>query len=383
MSDSVLVIRLRKRLPDFSLDIALQAGGGVTVLFGPSGGGKSMTLQAVAGLLRPDAGRIAINGHVLYDSEAGIHLPPQQRRVGFVMQDYALFPHMTIAQNIAYGLAGLPKSDRRQAVDKMLRLMELDGLEARRPSQLSGGQQQRVALARALVTRPQVLLLDEPLAALDVALRQGVRQELRKIQERFQVPILFVTHDLAEAHLLADRIAVIHQGRVLQIGPSRHVVYHPATLEVARATGARNILQGVVTGASPQDLQVRVGELTLTTPAFPFTEGQVVHLTIRPEQVVLLKRERLEGEENPLHGRIISEMTDGLTYHLLFRADGPRLAPEVPHDLEIILPPHVYDTLGIAQEKQWHVAIRPQGIHLIAANQGAWKPHQQGIFPDD
>jgi molybdate transport system ATP-binding protein len=361
----MLEVRLYKRLPGFSLEVDLHLDPCLTVLFGPSGSGKSMTLRAIAGLLRPDAGRIAINGRVLFDSEAGICLPPQQRRVGFVMQDYALFPHMTVAENIAYGLARLPKPQRQQAVSEMLRLMQLEGLEGRYPSQLSGGQQQRVALARALVTRPQVLLLDEPFAALDVSLREGLRQELREVQRRFQVPTLFVTHDLAEAHLLADYMAVVHRGRVLQVGSPQEVMQRPTNLEVARATGARNILKGVVIGSSVQGLRVQVGEVALTAPAYPFAVGEPVHVVIRPEQVILLKREWTGEVVNGLRGHIVGEMTNGLACHLLFRTDGPRLALDAPHDLDITLPPHVYDALGIAHEKRWPIAIRPQGIHLI------------------
>lgn len=367
----MLEISLRKRLPQFTLEIDLRAEAGLTVLFGPSGGGKSMTLRAVAGLVRPDAGRIVVAGRVLFDSAAGVNLPPQQRRVGFVMQDYALFPHMTVAENIAYGLARRPREEVRRAVAEMLRLMELEGLEARRPAQLSGGQQQRVALARALVTQPQVLLLDEPFAALDVSLREQLRRELRTVQRHFRIPTLFVTHDLAEAYFLAERIAVMDAGRVLQVGTPHEVVHRPANLRVARATGARNVLTGRVLAASELGLTVQVGEAALATPPYPFTVGALVHLCIRPEQVILLKREGNGAAENRFRGEIVEEMTNGLSYRLLFRLADPRLTPERGHDLEVVLPPHVYDSLGIAHEKHWSLYVRPQGIHVIAAEPAA------------
>jgi molybdate transport system ATP-binding protein len=363
----MLEICLRKRLSSFTLEIDLHAEAGLTVLFGPSGSGKSMTLRAVAGLMRPDAGRIVVAGRVLFDAQAGINLPPQQRRVGFVMQDYALFPHMTVAENVAYGLAGRPRDEVRRAVAEMLHLMELDGLEARRPAQLSGGQQQRVALARALVTRPQVLLLDEPFAALDATLREQLRHELQTIQRHFRIPTLFVTHDLAEAYFLAERMAVVDEGRVLQIGTPHEVVYRPADLRVARATGARNVLTGRVLTASAAGLTVQIGQTTLTTPPYPFAVGALVHLCIRPEQIILIKREGDGAPENRFRGEIVEEMTNGLSYRLLFRSAGPRLLPEQGHDLEIVLPPHVYDALGIAHEKHWSLCVRPQGIHVIAA----------------
>ncbi len=210
----MLEILLRKRLPEFFLDVSLRVGPGVTVLFGPSGSGKSMTLHAVAGLVRPDAGRIIIGDRVLFDSETGINLPPQQRRVGFVMQDYALFPHMTVAENIAYGLTGRPKPERAQAVADMVRLMELEGLEARRPAQLSGGQQQRVAIARALVAEPKLVLADEPTGNLDTRASDEIASLLRQVANEWGRSVVMVTHD-AHVASYADRIVFLRDGRIV------------------------------------------------------------------------------------------------------------------------------------------------------------------------
>ncbi|MGD8626551.1 MAG: ATP-binding cassette domain-containing protein, partial [Anaerolineae bacterium] len=195
----MLLVDVRLRLAEFDIRARIEAERGITVLFGPSGSGKSLTLQCVAGLIRPDAGRIVVGERVVFDSESGVALPPQQRRVGYVPQDYALFPHMTVAGNVGFGLDGWPRGKARQAVEEMLALMGLGEMATRPPGELSGGQQQRIALARALVRQPQALLLDEPFAALDAPIRAQLRRLVRDLQRRFRLPTLFVTHDLSEA----------------------------------------------------------------------------------------------------------------------------------------------------------------------------------------
>ena len=183
----MLDIRLRRRWPGFELDVGLRAGQEMTVLFGPSGSGKSLTLQCIAGIVRPDEGRIVVDGRTLFDSAQNVNLPPQARRVGYVPQHYALFPHLTVEQNIAYGLRDLTPTQRSARVREMVTLMALGGLEKRRPRELSGGQQQRVALARALSFRPDVLLLDEPFSSLDSGIRGELRDD-RTVRETRPVP---------------------------------------------------------------------------------------------------------------------------------------------------------------------------------------------------
>lgn len=231
-------IRIRKQLRDFPLDLDLELPAALTVLFGRSGMGKSMTLACVAGLAAPDSGRIVVNGHTFYDSEAGIDLPPQQRRVGYVTQDYLLFPHLTVAQNVAFGLVNQTREDREAVVFEALAWLGLEQLAQQRPRDLSGGQQQRVALARALVIRPQVLLLDEPFSALDSPTRMRLRQDLLRLQQEQAVPVLFVTHDLAEAMLLGEQMAVIADGRLLQLDSPRRVRQQPADPLVAELVGS-------------------------------------------------------------------------------------------------------------------------------------------------
>jgi molybdate transport system ATP-binding protein len=214
---------IRLELPEFTLDVAFEVGEGITALFGPSGAGKSLTLRSIAGLAAP-AGRIEVSGRVLLDTAAGVDVPPRERRIGYLFQQYALFPHLSVERNVGYGVQGVPRPERAARVAGLLSLVGLDGFAARSPRELSGGQQQRVALARALAPRPDLLLLDEPFAALDLRVRRRVRAELRQIHAVTRTPMLLVTHDLAEVRQLADSIVVLDGGRVLGAGPTGPVL---------------------------------------------------------------------------------------------------------------------------------------------------------------
>ena len=233
----MIEIAIRKQLRDFPLALNLRVPGNVTVLFGRSGAGKSMILACVAGLATPDHGRIAVHDRVFFDSETGANLRPQQRRVGYVTQDYLLFPHLTVAQNVAFGLVDHARKEREQIVYEALAWLGLESLAGQRPQELSGGQQQRVALARALVIRPQVLLLDEPFSALDSPTRIRLREDLQRLQEELGVPLLFVTHDLPEALLLGEQMAVIESGQLLQLDTPQRIREHPANSLVADLVG--------------------------------------------------------------------------------------------------------------------------------------------------
>ncbi|HEY8416428.1 MAG TPA: ABC transporter ATP-binding protein [Limnochordales bacterium] len=214
-------------------------------LLGPSGSGKTTVLRMIAGFLQPDAGTITIAGRPVQA------VPPYQREIGMVFQSYALFPHMTVYGNLAFGLAvrGVPKAEIQRRVREMLELVRLPGIENRRPHELSGGQQQRVALARALITRPKVVLLDEPLGALDKRLREEMQIELKQIQREVGITALFVTHDQEEALTLADRIAIMNQGKVEQVGTPAEVYERPRTAFVAGFLGDANFFHGRVTAA--------------------------------------------------------------------------------------------------------------------------------------
>src|SRR5262245_35186183 len=201
-------VALRKAYSGFTLDVTWDAGDEVVVLFGPSGAGKSLTLQCLAGLVRPDAGRIVVNGRVFDDTAGGVHLRPQARRLGYVFQGFALFPHLSVAENVGFGLRDRPRRERRQRTAEILARVGLAEVAGHSPRQLSGGQQQRVALGRALAPDPEVLLLDEPLSALDAPLRRQLRDDLARLIREWGKTVVLVTHDLAEAYQLGERIVV-------------------------------------------------------------------------------------------------------------------------------------------------------------------------------
>lgn len=361
-------IAIRKRLGEFELNVELTAPENqIIVLFGPSGAGKSITLGTIAGFIKPDAGRIVADTHVLFDSNRQINLLPQQRRIGLVKQDLALFPHLTIEQNIAYGLFREPSHTQRERANYFLRLMNLDRFAKRYPAQLSGGQQQRVALARALAPNPELLLLDEPFSALDAPTRAQLRNELLNLQREIKIPIMFVTHDLGEAYFLADRLAVIDTGKIIQVDAPGEIIQNPNCLQVARAVGVKNILPGTVEECQGKFCRVRIGNALVETQPGEFKPGARVTVCIRPERVMLLRPEHAgkSSDENALNGEIVREMNDGMMATLLFRASGSRLVPDQDYDLQIELPVYIYERLDLARQRRWTVSLRKNAIHLI------------------
>ena len=277
---SIIVRRLTKRFGAFTAvdDVSFEVEAGELVaLLGPSGSGKSTVLRVIAGIEQPDVGEVILTG------ETATHTPPRDRNVGFVFQHYALFRHMTVLENIAFALVvrRRPKREVRARVDELLRLVQLQGLERRMPSQLSGGQRQRVALARALAARPRVLLLDEPFGALDAKVRADLRNWLRRLHTEVGVTSLFVTHDQEEALAIADRIVLMNRGRVEQIGTAREVYERPRTAFAASFLGPVNVLRGVARRGS-----VWFGDgLEVRGPDPGAGEEQVVHAYVRPHEI--------------------------------------------------------------------------------------------------
>ncbi|MDM8520461.1 ABC transporter ATP-binding protein [Anaerolineales bacterium HSG6] len=363
----MLDLDITHSLNPYTLKVKLQVGTELLALFGPSGAGKSMTLQSIAGLVQPNEGYIRLNNIPLYDSQNGLNLPPQRRKIGYLMQDYLLFPHLSVAENIGYGLHHQPKSVQQEAVERMLSLIQLTSFAQYRPHQLSGGQKQRVALARALVTHPQILLLDEPFSALDRGTRVELREEVKRWQANLKIPILLVTHDLAEANLLADRIAVYEQGQVLQVGSSAEIMHRPDNLSVARLMGTENFFVATVTAVKPDGLEVMTDRLRLETSAYPFEVGQTVHCCIRPEQIVLLGgRKDGAAYQNLVAVTVVSVTTDNLSFSLRLRlADRPPLHPDQNYDLTVILPLHSYERLQPQVGERWQTSLKPSAIHLV------------------
>jgi molybdate transport system ATP-binding protein len=229
-----LSLRLFKKVDGFTLEVEWAIDEELAVLFGFSGAGKSMTLQMIAGLMTPDRGRIILGEEVLFDNQTGINLSPQDRSIGYVFQDLALFPHMTVWGNIAYGLRGPTRKAMAVKVKEMIEIFHLEGLEKKKPAAISGGQQQRVALARALIRQPRLLLLDEPFSALDSPLRAEMQDYLKTIKQDFKIPVILVTHDLSEAYSLADCLIIYSQGRISQVGSPREVWTNPIIREAKR-----------------------------------------------------------------------------------------------------------------------------------------------------
>jgi ABC-type sulfate/molybdate transport systems ATPase subunit len=235
-----LEVAIEKNVPGFRLAVEFTADGAPLGLLGPSGSGKTMTLRAIAGLETPARGRIVLHGRVLFDSEQGINLPARARRIGLLFQNYALFPHQSVAENIAFGLRRLPEAERKRRVAEQLAAAHLDGLAERYPATLSGGEQQRVALARALAIEPAALLLDEPFSALDTHLRSALERQLRETLASYGGSTLFVSHNLEEAYRVCEKLVVLANGSVAAQGPKEEIFRHPPTLEVARVTGCKN-----------------------------------------------------------------------------------------------------------------------------------------------
>lgn len=307
------VVQFEKRFPrGATIEAAFRlpaSGFSVTTLFGPSGCGKTTVLRCLAGLERPHQGIIRGNGQTWFDSDRRICLSPQQRDIGFLFQDYALFPHLSVADNIAFGLRN--RTQARNRVAEMVRRFDLAGLENRRPNQISGGQQQRVALARVLVRQPRLLLLDEPLSALDSSLREQLRSELRRQLEDLQIPVVLVTHDRIEAIALSDQIVVMEAGRIRQCGPVDQVITRPIDLNVARIVGVETVVVGTLLRVDEGLATVQIGATTLLAVA-PAGQVSTVHVCIRGEDVAIQKGSSgASSVRNQLPGRILSLVPEG------------------------------------------------------------------------
>ncbi len=367
-------LSITKHLPGFTLDVSWEADEPVVALFGPSGAGKTLTLHCLSGLVRPDRGRVVLNGRVFFDSMSGVDLPPQSRRLGYVFQGYALFPHLTVEKNVAFGLKDRPREERASRTRLVLERLGLTGLERRSPRDLSGGQQQRVALGRALAVDPDLLLLDEPLSALDAPLRRQLREELGRIIREWGKATVLVTHDLAEAYQLADRVVVYESGRVLQTAPKSELLWQPTSERVARLIGVRNLLRGVVLKATPEIIQIRWRGQALeavNSPSRLFLPppGTSLPFFIRPEYVRLIRKDRPGPDPghhmNLMAGEVVGEMDQGTTWALFFRLDAPGEPSPGAYDLEIEVPKLVYEILDIASDRRWQISIHRGSIQVL------------------
>jgi len=314
-----LSARIRKSFPgverEFSLDVEFTAAPGFTILFGPSGAGKTTLLDCIAGLSTPDAGRIAVGELVLFEANTRVDVSVARRGLGYVLQDLALFPHLTVEQNAEYGLAALPRSVRKQRAAAMLQEFHIHHLRQQRPSEISGGERQRVALARALVTDPSVLLLDEPLAALDAATKSMILADLRHWNQAHRVPILYVTHSREEVMALGERVLVMEQGRILAQGTPHEVLRAPLQETVAQLAGFENIFDAAVEsvhedrGTMICRLRNResLNSVQLETPLIRAEPGSRLRIGIRAGDILLaITKPAGLSARNVIAGRLVA-----------------------------------------------------------------------------
>ena len=313
---AMLAARIRKDrhgrgAPTFVLDVSIEVPPGITILFGASGAGKSTLLDCVAGLTQPEEGRITVGNDVLFDSVRAIHIPAPKRRIAYVFQTLALFPHLTAEENVAYGLRNLPEEQRRERVGQILSVFRVEKLRKQRPSEISGGERQRIALARSLVTEPRVLLLDEPLTGLDAELKAAIVDDLRAWNTTKTIPILYVTHNRDEVDSLGERVIALDNGCVVTAGAPMDVLNAPRRKKLAQAAGFENLLSATVLDLREADgvMRVKLDESTceIEVPLGYATVGSPVQVAVRAGDILLAtERPRGLSARNMMEGRILS-----------------------------------------------------------------------------
>jgi molybdate transport system ATP-binding protein len=312
-SQRKLMLQLRKRFAnagrDFTLDVGFTLAPGVTIIFGPSGAGKTTLLDCIAGLTKPDSGKIAVGDRILFDRETS--LPAQSRTIGYVFQDLALFPHLTVGDNVEYGLSRVDRSERRKRSDAILESFRISHLRERKPAEVSGGERQRVALARALVTDPRVLLLDEPMAALDAATKSKIIDDLRAWNTIHGIPILYVTHNREEVFALGDRVLVLENGRIVADGTPHGVMAAPRRESLAQLIGFENIFHAVVIAIHEKrgTMRCRIADhdVELETPLVRAEVGSTLLIGIRAGDILLATVEPAGlSARNIIPGRVLS-----------------------------------------------------------------------------
>ncbi|HXE90220.1 MAG TPA: molybdenum ABC transporter ATP-binding protein [Terriglobales bacterium] len=365
--DVALEVRLRKRLsqnggPGFELQAELAAPPGITILFGPSGAGKTTLLECVAGLLRPDGGRIAVGSKVFFDSERQTDLAVERRSVGYVFQTLALFPHLTVDQNVAYGLAGLGPEERRRRTEAVLESFHIAHLAGRQPAEISGGERQRTALARALVIEPSLLLLDEPLSALDRAVKAKIIEDLRAWIARHPIPALYVTHDRDEVFALGERVIFLEQGRVVASGTPREVLEAPRREVIAQAAGFENIFDATVTALHPaqgtMSCRLAGSQAELEVPLVRLEAGAPVRVAVRAGDILLATAPPSQlSARNVIEGRISGLRQVDVT--LVARV-------ECGVEFEVHLTPGAAQALRLEPGTRVWLVLKTYSCHLLA-----------------
>lgn len=363
MSGAVLRADFRLAFATFDLVFRQEMERETVVIFGPSGSGKSVALRAIAGLIAPDAGRIEVDGRPVFDRAAGINVAPHERAVAWVPQDLGLFPHLTVLENVLFGMPPGDRAARESRARDLLALTGIEALAGRRPSTISGGQAQRVALARAIARERPLLLLDEPFSALDEVIRDSLRTELRRLCRDLGRGAIFVTHDLREAYLLADRMLVLVGGQVLQAGPPDDPFLRPASRAVAELMGFRNLFRGRVIALGPDSVEVDVlgRRWRCASWGSPPAVGDEVDVGIRAERVALRRAsETALVATNVVYGRLVQDDAYGLNHLLRFAAEG-----DPPLEVQVDLPSRPYRVLGVPERDRWTLELAPRDLHVM------------------
>jgi molybdate transport system ATP-binding protein len=364
---SMLSVQLQKhrRRPGsstFVLNVSLTIPAGISILFGSSGAGKSTLLDCIAGLLRPDSGKISVGDKILFDQEMGMNVPPQLRGIAYVFQSLALFPHLSVQQNVAYGLHQLPEADRVSRVEEILQAFRAQHLSQRKPGEISGGEKQRVALARSLVTNPRVLLLDEPLTGLDAELKSAIVADLRAWNALKKIPILYVTHSREEVDALGERVVAMEQGRVVSTGTPLQVLEAPRSRRLAQAAGFENLLRGTVLDLREADGVMRVrlagSACEIEVPLGYALAGSSVLIAVRAGDI-LLATEKPSGlsARNILEGRIISLEQRGTLFVAQVDCGGVAFTVHIT--------PGAVRALELAAGKKVWLVLKTHSCHLV------------------
>jgi molybdate transport system ATP-binding protein len=359
----MLTVDVEKHLsPIFSLEAHFTAPPGVTILFGASGSGKSTVLRCLAGLTRPDSGRIAIDDRVLFDSTTGVDVPVRDRHIGYVFQQLALFPHLTTADNIAYGLSTLPVAEQRRRVAAIADAFHISAILERKPSQTSGGERQRTALARALITMPSLLLLDEPLSALDHAIQSRIMDDLRRWNESHRIPVVYVTHNHREVFALGERVVVLESGRVVASGSPHEVLDQPGRAAVASLAGFENVFDAVVVErheiGGTMTCRVDGAQTLIEVPLHTDAVGDAIRVAIRAGDILVANQEpHGVSARNVLVGEVGDIHREGATVVAAIDA-GRRFV--------VHLTPGGSDSLGLRQGARVWLIIKTYSCRLVA-----------------
>ena len=360
-----LAVDIRKQhSPSFALEATFTAPPGITILFGRSGSGKSSLLNCIAGLMRPDTGRIALDSQVLFDARSNINLGPAARSVGFLFQDLALFPHLTAEQNVEYGLAKLPAKARRARAAAILDEMKVGSLGGRKPTEISGGEKQRVALARSLVTDPAMLLLDEPLAALDAITKSAIIEDLRAWNAAHGIPIIYVTHSLEEAFAVGENVLVLEAGKIIARGHPMEVLDAPRQETIAQLAGFENLFDATVTAVHEERGTMMCalpgGELELEVPLTHTNPGAPTRVAIRAGDIMIAKSKPHEiSARNVFPGRIAAIRAEG--HRAIVIVEAP---PAITFEVNLTLGSR--DDLSLQSGAQIWLVIKTYSCHLVA-----------------